>query len=161
MLRSLRIRSGDRSGSSKFLLLALVAGCGGATTTPATSNESQSEAASHEHSVNTFENNPGASSDATEVRTHSPVLLGHFSSRNGMHGLVLDRTGEQPLMRVDGTNEVIVLTAEPAPRGDTWLKRPDGGNAMRIMSWGGIEYYAGGETHHLVRDADAAPLSAP
>jgi hypothetical protein len=90
--------------------------------------------------------------------------LGHWVSGDGMVGLVLDRTGERPKVRVDGTADIVELTpAEDRFGGELrgyHLKSPDGTNVMYLSVSGGLTYYRGRDELGLRRDTDAAPLGA-
>ncbi len=91
-----------------------------------------------------------------------PALrIGHYSSGDGSVGMVLDRTGPQPKMRLDGSREVRLLD----PRGTAGenidvavVGSPKLGIAMRFTPRGEVFYYAGRDTLQLRRDGDADPL---
>lgn len=96
---------------------------------------------------------------------HNKTLLGHYTSPDGMIGLVLDRTGDIVKIQVDKSPDIIQLTAkEDRKSGDLVGNRflsPDGKGVIYIGVRGGIDYYGPRDTLSLRRDADAEPLGAP
>jgi hypothetical protein len=57
--------------------------------------------------------------------TQGQLTVGHYSTPDGLKGLVLDRTGGVFKVRIDGEKEIIELTAEEDRhsgelRGHTW-----------------------------------------
>lgn len=92
----------------------------------------------------------------------APTLrLGHYSSGNGLHGLVLDRTTTPVLARLDGSDEILVLTPEAAAYGDVALVRDDGVRLLRVDARGGARLALPGarDPIELYRDGEAAPLA--
>ncbi len=67
--------------------------------------------------------------------------LGHYSSGDGLLGVVIDRTGERPKIRVDGTKEVVelLLEDETDSRGH-WLNGPDGKHWLFLSEGGSLEF---------------------
>lgn len=92
--------------------------------------------------------------------------LGHYSSGDGMFGVVIDRSGDKPKIKIDGTKDVIELAVEKhedrrsadADRYD--LYGPDGKLWMKLGADGSVEFLRDGRTLSLSRDADAPLLGA-
>lgn len=62
-----------------------------------------------------------------------PILrLAHYSTGNGMAGFILDRVGSPVKLRLDGSDEIVALTAVPAQEGAISLKRDDGKVLVRL-----------------------------
>ena len=51
------------------------------------------------------------------------MKLGHYSSRDGSVGLVLDRTGEKPKIRMDGSQDIVELFVEDEIRSGSVVGR--------------------------------------
>jgi hypothetical protein len=94
------------------------------------------------------------------------LRIGHYSSGDGLIGLVLDRTGTPPLAKIDGDPEVLVL--QPGAgfedrRGVRWtpLRRDTDEVLLEVAQNGQVRYYAPGSTTAMPvhRDADGEPLS--
>jgi hypothetical protein len=92
-----------------------------------------------------------------------PGRLGHYSAADGLGGFVLDRSGADPLLRFDGSADILRLTPTPAPLGDVALRRSDGYVVLRIDSAGAITVFDEAHDDGVAarRDADAPPLSPP
>ncbi|MCU0659245.1 MAG: hypothetical protein MUF64_29495 [Polyangiaceae bacterium] len=108
---------------------------------------------------------PAASSAPTAAKpaTDGQVKLGHFASADGMHGFVLDRTGEKPKLRIDGANEIIELTVkEDRPRGELAgysMIGPDGTRHLYLSVGGSLRWFKGGKDElPVTKDKDAEPL---
>jgi hypothetical protein len=103
--------------------------------------------------------------------------LSHYSSPDGFIGIVLDRTGDNPKLRVDKSSDIIELFVEDAlDRGDLighWMNGPDGGHWLFLGKDGELAFIkpeARARTQGrrlrdiavpLTRDAKADPLGAP
>ncbi len=100
--------------------------------------------------------------DATpgEPDDRTPALrLGHYSTGDGMHGLVIDRTGERAKIRIDGDAAIIELTARPGDSRDTQkLVDPTGKPRLAIDERGGVVWLDHGKD--VFRDGDANALGA-
>lgn len=89
-----------------------------------------------------------------------PLRIGHYSSANGLFGFVLDRLGAQIKFRMDGSDEIWALTAEPASRNNVSLRRDDATYALRIDERGNMTLFTGPiSSVKVVRDHDAEPLA--
>ncbi|MCL2724642.1 MAG: hypothetical protein FWD69_09425 [Polyangiaceae bacterium] len=102
--------------------------------------------------------------DTTAASTTGQVKLGHFSTADGRHGFVLDRTGAKAKLKVDGTNDVIELTEEEVRTrgGLDGYRLVDPSNKPRLfLSPGGLlTYFVGTDELRVTNDRDAAPLGA-
>ena len=92
-----------------------------------------------------------------------PLRIGHYSTRNGMAGFVLDRLGETVKLRFDGSEEIIALSKQPASLGALSLRDDNGHVVLRINNNGGITLFGPGffDGAGVVRDQDASPLEIP
>jgi hypothetical protein len=92
-----------------------------------------------------------------------PLRIGHYSTRDGMAGFVLDRLGEPVKLRFDGSEEIFALSKEPASLGDLSLRDDNGGYVLRINNRGGITLFRPGvrDGAGVIRDQDAQPLAIP
>jgi hypothetical protein len=91
----------------------------------------------------------------------APVLrLAHYSAGNGLVGFVLDRTGTPPKLRFDGSKEIFALSATPATRGNTSLRRDDGWVLLRVDDEGGVILFdePKGDGVRAFLDQEALPL---
>jgi hypothetical protein len=88
--------------------------------------------------------------------------IGHYSSGNGLIGFVLDRLATPIKLRFDGSDEILALTAAPAPYGSVTLKRDDGYAVLRIGEDGRVLLFderLNGGSGRTYRDQDAEPLT--
>jgi hypothetical protein len=91
-----------------------------------------------------------------------PLRIGHYSTGNGLIGFVIDRMGTPIKLRFDGSEEILALTAEPAPYNSVTLKRDDGTSVLRIYETGRILVFSdklSGGSADAYRDQDAGPLA--
>jgi hypothetical protein len=91
-----------------------------------------------------------------------PLRIGHYSSGSGLIGFVIDRMGTPIKLRFDGSDEILALTAEPAPYNSVTLKRDDGTSVLRIYETGRILVFSdklSGGSADAYRDQDAEPLA--
>src|SRR5262249_57570639 len=85
-----------------------------------------------------------ASSDsAVAAEAGARGRIGHYSSGNGLIGFVLDRLATPIKLRFDGSDEILALTAAPAPYGSVTLKRDDGYAVLRIGDGRRLLLFAG------------------
>jgi hypothetical protein len=107
---------------------------------------------------------PASASAAAVTPPANKTLLGHFSTPDGMIGLVLDRTGDIVKIKLDKGTDIIQLTAkEDRKHGDLVGHRflaPDGKAMVYLNVHGGMDFYGPRDTLPLKRDADAEPLGA-
>lgn len=92
-----------------------------------------------------------------------PLRIGHYSTRDGMAGFVLDRLGDTVKLRFDGSEEIFALSKEPASLGALSLREDNGGYVLRINNGGGITLFRPGfrDGAGVIRDQDAKPLEIP
>jgi Domain of unknown function (DUF4908) len=91
-----------------------------------------------------------------------PLRIGHYSSGNGLIGFVLDRLGTPIKLRFDGSDEILILTPQPAPFDSVTLKRDDGRWLLRIYQDGKVLLFSdklSGGSAPVYRDQDAQPLA--
>lgn len=113
-------------------------------------------------------NNSGSTTAGTAAKADNKVpnmKLGHYSSRDGSIGLVLDRTGDKPKVKIDGSQDITEVFVEDELRSGTVVGRkyrgPDSKLILLVSSDGDIEFLQQRGTARLVRDADADALGAP
>ena len=97
---------------------------------------------------------------AAEVR--GQLRIGHYSSGNGLIGFVLDSLATPIKLRFDDSEEILALTAEPAPYSSVTLKRDDGFAVLRIGEDGHVLLFderLNGGSGTAYRDQDAQPLT--
>jgi hypothetical protein len=102
-----------------------------------------------------------AGQGALAAESGPPLRIGHYSSGNGLIGFVIDRMGTPIKLRFDGSDEILALTAEPAPYNSITLKRDDGVSVLRIYETGRILIFSdklSGGSADAYRDQDAEPL---
>lgn len=109
---------------------------------------------------------PSATPDADLLHaTPAQLKLAHFKSADGMHGFVLDRSGEPIKYQVDGSKDIVELTQdEDRKSGDLkgyWLTAPDGSRPLYISTGGGIRYFHGRDELPVLPDRKADALGAP
>lgn len=111
---------------------------------------------------------PAPPASASAAPANPPInktLLGHFSTPDGMIGLVLDRSGDIVKIKLDKGADIIQLTPkEDRKHGDLVGHRflaPDGKAMVYLNIHGGMDFYGPRDTLPLKRDADAEPLGAP
>jgi hypothetical protein len=94
----------------------------------------------------------GAGEDVTRT--------GYFQTLDGGVGFVLDRSGETPKQRYDGSPEILLLRPSPAARGDTVFRQEDGYIVLRETPFGALtlfsRHYRSGAP--VVRLGNAPPL---
>jgi hypothetical protein len=95
---------------------------------------------------------------ADDAGDRTPALrLGHYSTGDGLHGLVIDRSGERPKIRIDGESAIIELTARPGDTSNTQkLVDPTGMARLVIDQHGGVVWLDHGKD--VFRDGDAPAL---
>jgi uncharacterized protein DUF4908 len=103
----------------------------------------------------------GLASVAFAAEGGPPLRIGHYSSANGLAGFVLDRLGTPIKVRLDGSDEILALTAEPTGRDAVSLKRDDGRYLLRIEADGGMTLFAAAfrDGVKVIRDQSAEPLT--
>jgi hypothetical protein len=97
--------------------------------------------------------------------TQAQMDLAHFRTTDGVHGFVLDRSGDPIKLRVDGAADVIELTREEDRHGGElrgyWLITPDGKRPVYINKGGSLRYYTGRDEFAVTADRTAEALPAP
>jgi hypothetical protein len=99
---------------------------------------------------------------ALAAESGPPLRIGHYSTGSGLIGFVIDRMGKPIKLRFDGSDEILALTAEPAPYNSVTLKRDDGVSVLRIYETGRILLFSdklSGGSADAYRDQDAEPLA--
>ncbi|WP_156435273.1 DUF4908 domain-containing protein [Bradyrhizobium lablabi] len=89
------------------------------------------------------------------------LRIGHYSTGTGLMGFVIDRMGTPIKLRFDGSDEILAVTAEPAPYNSITLKRDDGVSVLRIYETGRILVFSdklSGGSADAYRDQEAEPL---
>lgn len=96
--------------------------------------------------------------------TQGQLQVAHYATGDGVLGLVLDRTGVRPKVRIDGEKEITELTMEEdrfaGNRRGWYLKSPDGKNVLYLSARGGLTIFRGRDELHLNSDKAAEPLPA-
>jgi hypothetical protein len=107
---------------------------------------------------------PSATPDDGVFRpiTQAQLQVGHYASPDGMVGLVIDRTGPKPKIRMDGDKDIVELTPEEDRfagelRGHN-LRAPDNTIRLYITKGGGIRTWKGRDEVWLTSDKPAEPL---
>jgi Domain of unknown function (DUF4908) len=77
----------------------------------------------------------------TRAYEREPPRVAHYISEFARVGFVLDRTGELPKLKFDGSEEILVLRWQPAAGGDRLLVRDDGEVVLRISGLGGMTLF--------------------
>jgi hypothetical protein len=130
--------------------VALSIACGGSTPAPAVAA-------------------PGPSAKEPTDGTVRPVTqgqlkVGHYASADGVVGLVLDRTGARPKVRVDGEKDIVELTMEEDRHAGTrrgwYLMAPDGTNVLYLGAEGDVRIFRGRDELLVTSDKAAEPLPA-
>jgi hypothetical protein len=90
------------------------------------------------------------------------LVVAHFSSRDGLKGLVLDRTGGKFKVRIDGEMDVVELTPEEDRyagelRGH-YLVTPGNTRLMYLSAYGGLKLYTGRDEIAVSSDKPADAL---
>jgi hypothetical protein len=67
--------------------------------------------------------------------------VGVYATLDGSRRFVLDRSGKDPKLQFEGSDEVIVLKEEPASLGERLLKLDTGEVLLKITNWGGLTLY--------------------
>jgi hypothetical protein len=99
---------------------------------------------------------------ASAAEGRPPLRIGHYSTGNGLIGFVIDRMGTPIKLRFDGSEEILALTAEPAPYNSVTLKCDDGTSVLRIYETGRILMFSDKlprGSADAYRDQDAEPLT--
>lgn len=100
------------------------------------------------------------------AQTPAQHKLAHFTTADGMVGLVLDRTGDKPKYRVDGKPDIVELTQKE--QREKWEHRlegyflvaPDGKRAFFIDEGGGITYLPDSDRYGMMFDKETEALGA-
>lgn len=107
---------------------------------------------------------PAVSAAPVVPTTPDQLKLAHFTSPDGMHGFVLDRSAEPYKLRMDGSNDVVELTKrEDRHSGQLrgyWLHRPDGTRPVYLSTSGGLTLYVGRDEFHVSGDRVVEALPA-
>lgn len=89
------------------------------------------------------------------------LRLGHYSTGDGLQGLVLDRTSTPIRARFDGSKDVIELTPRAGNRtGETRLLDPKGNTLLEIDDSATVTLFTERGTARLIHDGHADPLPA-
>jgi hypothetical protein len=96
--------------------------------------------------------------------TDGQLQVAHYATRDGVLGLVLDRTGARPKVRIDGERDITELTMEEdrfaGERRGWYLKAPDGRNVLYLGAHGNLKIFRGRDDLALNSDKPADPLPA-
>jgi hypothetical protein len=98
---------------------------------------------------------------AAAAETPANLRIGHYSLGTGLAGFVLDRLETPVKFRMDGSEEILALTPEPAARDNITLKRDDGKGVMRVSDYGEVLLFTQDKagSARAFRDKDAQPLA--
>lgn len=77
----------------------------------------------------------------TRAYEREPPRVAHYVSEFARIGFILDRTGELPKLKFDGSEEILVLRWQPAAGGDRLLVRDDSEVVLRISGLGGMTLF--------------------
>jgi hypothetical protein len=128
--------------------------CGGSSTPPPAAANAPTTTSS-----------PDSKDGVVRPITQGQLKVAHYASGDGTVGLVLDRTGAHPKVRMDGTKDVIELTmVEDRHFGERrgWLlKSPDGKNWLYLTTEGSLSYFTARDELALNSDKAAEALPAP
>jgi hypothetical protein len=91
---------------------------------------------------------PGSAANASgkgaDDEKRPAFQLSHYSSPDGFIGIVLDRTGDKPKLRMDKANDIVELFVEDAlKKGDLighWMNGPDGKHWLFLSENGSLGY---------------------
>lgn len=96
--------------------------------------------------------------------TDGQLQVAHYATRDGVLGLVLDRSGPRPKVRIDGEKDITELTMEEdrfaGERRGWYLKAPDGKNVLYLGAHGNLKIFRGRDDLALNSDKPADPLPA-
>jgi len=70
-------------------------------------------------------------------RTQALPKIAHFTAADGA-SFILDDSGDIPLLRFDGDDEIFALTARPGPKGDILFQNDVGQTVLKSTRWGGM-----------------------
>ena len=142
-----------RAAHGTLLLFAGLMGCGGgsaAATTPASRADAPADPKSEVATGNTL------------TAFQKARLLGHYSTRDGASGFILDRTVVPWKAKLDGVTLVVVLNLSNEPRrGVKEYTSADHSVWVRVGEEGDVQLFQGPKQHEGVevhRDADAEQL---
>lgn len=98
---------------------------------------------------------------AAIAETPVPLRIGHYSVGTGLAGFVLDRLGTPIKFRMDGSEEIVALTPEPAGNNAVTLKRDDGKGVLRLSDGGEVLLFTKTRdgSARAFRDQEAQPLT--
>jgi hypothetical protein len=105
-----------------------------------------------------------AASGTMRPLTQAQLEVAHYKSADGMHGFVLDRTGDKAKLRIDGQTDIIELTRHEDRHSGTlrgyWLVTPKGHRPVFISVDGNVRYLRGQDEFAMLSDKPADPLPA-
>jgi hypothetical protein len=103
---------------------------------------------------------PPPPSTSTPTGRAGMLRLGHYSSGDGMVGFVLDRTGPQPKVRIDGTTEVLPLEIRRTSHTSADLVNHEKNIGISVDDDGSVVFSrrGAGPNKEMYRDGDASPL---
>jgi len=130
-----------------FATLAVACG-GNSSAAPATSPTSSPESKE-------------VASGGTLTEFQKSRLLGHYSTRDGASGFILDRTVTPPRAKLDGTDKVCPLAESHGPFDTKEYRCEDKTIWIRVDGEGNVQLFQGPKQHegvNVVRDADAKQL---
>jgi hypothetical protein len=97
--------------------------------------------------------------------TQGQLIVAHYTTPDGMKGLVLDRTGGKFAVRLDGDDAIIQLTPEEDRHGGElrghFLVTPDNRRMLYLSAYGGLTLFTDSDELHLLSDKAANPLGKP
>jgi len=89
--------------------------------------------------------------------------VAQFHRQDGRRGFILDRTGEVWLLKPLDEDEVLALSAQRAPGGDTSFVSDWGDEVIRVSPIGAVTYYPEDQPNGVIAEAwePARPLRTP
>ena len=144
-----------RSLLSLLSMTAVCAACGGGETPEPTTQSTTPTTATA----------PAKDDGVARPVTDGQLVVAHYASRDGMRGLVLDRTAGKFKVRVDGEKDIVELTPEEDRfagelRGH-FLVTPANKRMLYLSSRGSLKLFSGRDEIALTSDkpADALPAA--
>lgn len=140
-------------------MATVLAGCGGTSTPPQSARRTSGVQNAEAETTAGQKSEVATGSTLTDFQKRR--LLGHYSTRDGTSGFILDRTGTPFLAKLDGVATVMPLSESNGPYrtkeyrssgGEVWIRVDEDGN---VLLFDGPKQNEGVD---VLRDADANRL---